>query len=120
MLQEERRRFPRYHTPASFTAAGEFSSHGECCLKVIEMSIDGLRFVTEKDVSREAVFSLSFGVTNKRGDAARISALACIRWYVYNKEASLYTAGAQFLGLTQSDRELLKDFFETLEMRSGR
>ena len=116
---EERRRFPRYFAPEQFTAIGEFPPQRQYRLKTKDIGIDGFGFVTEADVSRENVFSLFFEITGKDGRAEQINTLATIIWYVYDKEASLYTAGAQFLGLKNSDRELLQGFFETLDAKSG-
>jgi hypothetical protein len=119
MVQEERRRFPRYYAPASLKAVGEFPPNREYLLKVNDISIDGLSFDTEADLSKEAVFSLSLEITNPGGGVERISMLASILWYVYEKGTSLYTANAQFLGLKSSDKELLRSLFETLELKSG-
>ena len=119
MVQEERRRFPRYYASPSLKAVGEFPPKREYLLKVNDISIDGLSFDTDADLSKEAVFSLSLEFTKPGGSVERISALASILWYVYEKETSLYTASAQFLGLKSSDRELLRRLFETLEVKSG-
>ena len=119
MVQKERRRFTRYHAPESFTATGEFPSQREHRLKVKDISVDGLCFVTEVDLSREAVFSLSFEVTGTEDEVVRIQTLAGILWHICEEETSLYTAGAQFLGMKDSDQEILQRFLETLEAKSG-
>lgn len=119
MIREERRRYPRYYAPESFTAVGEFPPRREYRLKVKDIGINGLCFVTELNLSREAIFKLSFEVTDKAGEVARISTPANILWYTYEADDSSYTAGAQFLGLKDADREVLQAFLETLRPKSG-
>lgn len=89
-------------------------------LKIKDIGIEGFGFVTEANVSRENVFSLFFEVAGKDGKAKQINTLATIIWYVYDKETSLYTVGAQFLGLKDSDQKLLQGFFESLDLKRGR
>jgi len=117
MVREEKRRFPRYYAPESFTAIGVFPPKREYTLKVRDIGIGSIGFDTELDLSREAIFSLAFEVTNKEGETVRVHTLASILWFVSEKEPPVYTAGAQFLGLTKADRELLQDFLDTLEQK---
>ncbi len=116
---EERRRCPRYFAPAQFTAMGAFPPQRKYRLEIRDIGIDGFGFVTRADISRENVFSLVFDVTGKDGRIGRINALATIIWYVYDKETFRYTAGSQFLGFKESDRELLQSFLMTLNVKTG-
>jgi hypothetical protein len=120
MVQKERRRLPRYHAPEGFTAIAEFPPHRRYRLHVKDIGLDGFRFVTDADVSRENVFSLSFEVAGKEQKAIRIGALATIRWFIHDEETHSYTAGAHFLKLEDSDQELLQAFLETLNLKNGR
>jgi hypothetical protein len=115
MVQKERRHFSRYYAPESFVATGVFPPKREYSLKVNNIGIDSIGFDTELDLSREAIFSLAFEIENKEGETVRIHTLASILWFVSEKEPAIYTAGAQFLGLTKIDRENLQEFLDTLE-----
>ncbi len=116
---QERRRFPRYFAPEQFTAIGEFPPQRQYHLKIKDIGIDGLGFITDANLSRETVFRLFLEGTTKDGRAEQINTLATITWYVYDRNTSLYTAGAHFLGLKESDKQLLQNFLETLDVKSG-
>ena len=119
MVGQNRREFPRYDAPESFLAIGVFPPQREHRLKVKDIGINSIRFDTELDLSREAIFSLVFEVRNNEGESVRMHTLASILWFVSEDEPSLYTAGAQFLGLTKSDREILQDYLDTLKPKEG-
>jgi hypothetical protein len=118
MVQEERRRFQRYYAPESFTAVGVFPPKREHILKVKDIGINSISFDTDVDLSREAIFSLAFELKNREGKVVRIHTLASILWFVNEKETAVFTAGAQFLGLTKADRNTLQEFLETLEPKN--
>jgi len=116
MVREDRRKLPRYYAPKSFTATGVFPPKREHLLQVRDIGIGSIRFDTDLDLSREAIFSLSFEIPDKKGEPIRIHTLASILWFVNERQPPLYTAGAQFLGLTKADQEALQEFLETLEL----
>jgi hypothetical protein len=116
---EKKRRLPRYEVPESFAAIGVFPPQREHRLKVKDIGIGSIRFDTNLDLSRESIFSLVFEVRNQKGEAVRIHTLASILWFVSEKEPSWYTAGAQFLGLTKSDKEILQEFLATLKPKES-
>ncbi|MBI4832671.1 MAG: hypothetical protein HY801_14190, partial [Candidatus Lindowbacteria bacterium] len=84
MKADERSRFRRYYAPAWLMADGEFPCQRRYCLKVTEISIDGLRFVSNVDVPGEIVFGLSFEAALKEGQRVRISGQAAILWHTYD------------------------------------
>ncbi len=120
MILEEKRRFPRYDAPESLAAVARFSSNREQRLRMKKISIDGFSFVTKMDIAGETFFTLSLEMTGSNNRLTRINTAAKIIWCTYDKEASLYTAGAQFLGLKEAEKELFERMLASLKPEKER
>jgi c-di-GMP-binding flagellar brake protein YcgR len=107
MALQESRRFPRYYAPESLIAVGTFPGERQRELHVVDISIDGLSCTTKFNISRESVFNLSFDLVVADNPAVHIDTPAKINWFTFDKKSSLYTAGAQFLGLRDAQKQAL-------------
>jgi hypothetical protein len=114
---QERRRFPRHLAPEDLTAVARFPGGREQMVRVLNISIDGVCFVTDFDISRESVFNLSLTLTVGRGPVAHVDTPAKIAWYTFEVQSSLYTAGVQFLGLGDAQMETLHDALSFLPQK---
>ena len=120
MILEEKSRFPRYDAPESLAAVARFSSKREQRLRMRNISIDGFSFVTEMDISGETFFTLSLEMAGNDNQLIRTDTSAKIIWCIYDKETSLYTAGAQFLGLKEVEKASLQGILTLLSPEKGR
>lgn len=110
MIQDERRSFPRYLPSASLTATASFPTKAEEHISIKDIGIDGFCFVTGTDISGESVLELSL---NAGGDSSSggFEVSAKIIWHIHDEATALHTAGAQFMELSEADREALQEFF---------
>ncbi len=120
MIQEERRLSPRYRAPESLVATAVFPAKREQRLRVKDISIEGLSFTTEMDISNETILNLSIETTDEEGRPVRLDTLANILWYTFDKNTLRYCAGVLFVGFKNADRELLRKILGTMTPRKRR
>ena len=114
MAREERRRFPQYPAPETLAASAHIPAKGEHRLRLRSISLEGLSFVTDLGISTDTFFNLSLEIPKKDGGTRRIATPAKIVWCAFNERTWYYTAGVQFLGMTEEDRDCLQDFLKSL------
>jgi c-di-GMP-binding flagellar brake protein YcgR len=107
MALKENRRFPRYYAPESLVAVATFPGERQHQLHVVDISIDGLSCTTKFNISRESVFNISFDLIVADNPPVHIDTPAKINWFTFDKKSSLYTVGAQFLGLRDAQKQAL-------------
>ena len=115
MSEQERRLFPRYQTPAELVAVVSFPTGGKESVLVKNISLGGLCFTTETDMSGESLFRLSLSLAEGSGPSLNISVSAKVAWHIHDEATSLHTAGAKFVDMTGADEQALKDFIDSLE-----
>jgi hypothetical protein len=115
MTQQEKRSFLRYSLPASFVAEVDFLTKAREPIRVENIGLEGLCFVTETDISGESVFGLSLRSDAEQSPALNIDVSAKIVWHIHDEATMLHTAGAQFIELDESDNNMLREFLDSLE-----
>ena len=118
MTGQERRLFPRHQAPSALIAVASFPTRGKESVYVKNISLGGLCFVTETDVSGESLFRLSLSFAEETGPSLNISVSAKVAWHIHDEATSLHTAGAMFVEMTEADEQELKDFIGSLESPS--
>jgi len=81
---------------------------------VLNISIDGLCFTTDFDISHESVFNLSFEMKVAGRPSVHVVTPAKIMWHTFDERTSLYTAGVQFLGLKKETKTHLQNVLPVL------
>jgi hypothetical protein len=115
MTGQERRVFPRHHAPSALVAVVSFPTRRGENVHVKNISLGGLCFATEIDISGESVFNLSLSFAGEAGPALDITVSAKIAWHIHDEATSLHTAGAKFVEMTDADEQALGDFMGSLE-----
>jgi hypothetical protein len=117
MTQQEKRSFSRYDAPTSLVAEVDFLTKAKEHIRVENIGLEGLCFVTETDISGESILGLSLRSDAERGPLLNIDVSAKIVWHIYDEATMLHTAGAQFLELNESDNQMLREFLDSLELQ---
>ena len=120
MAGQERRSLPRYQAPASLVAVVSFPTKADESVLVKNISLDGLCFVTETDISGESLFDLTLSCADGSAPLRSISVSARIAWHIHDEAASLHTTGVSFVEITEADKRSLRDFIGSLKAREAR
>lgn len=120
MAGQERRSLRRYQAPASLAAVVSFPTRADESVLVRNISLGGLCFVTETDISGESLFDLTLSCADGSAPPLSISVSAMIAWHIHDEAASLHTAGVSFVKISEADERSLRDFIGSLEAREAR
>ncbi len=115
MTGQERRLFPRYQAPTALVAVASFPTRGEESVHIQNISLGGLCFATETDISGESLFRLSLSFAGETGPSLNVSVSAKVAWHIHDAATSLHTAGAKFVEMTEADEQALRGFVDSLE-----
>jgi c-di-GMP-binding flagellar brake protein YcgR len=115
MTGQERRLFPRHHAPSALVAVVSFLTRGQENVRVKNISLGGLCFATETDISGESLFRLSLSLAEETGPSLNMSVSAKVAWHIHDDATSLHTVGVKFVEMTEADEQALGDFVNSLE-----
>jgi len=119
MVENERRAYLRYYEPESLSATARFPTKADLSLRVKDIGLDGLCFITDTDVSGEIFFELSLEIAREGEAPLQMDTSAEIIWHLFDETISEHTAGVKFIGLKEKDLETLRIFLSKLRPNPG-